>query len=121
MRETAAPGITAATRSAPIIMPKDTRGIGKIARDAADRLKQKCMFGMEQMSTILKSSKILQSTNRKPVQNAGWSLIWAKMDIHNKVENIGVMNVRTLKWPKWFVEQGVPLEGHISGDPLLNS
>jgi len=83
MRETVAPGITAAARFAPIIMLKDTRGIGKTARDAADRLKQKCMFGMEQMSTILKSSKILQSMNRQHVQNVGWSLIWAKMDIHN--------------------------------------
>jgi hypothetical protein len=83
MRETVATGITAATRSAPIIMLKDTRGIGKTARDAGDRLKQKCMFGMEQMSTILKSSKILQSTNRQHVQNAGGSSIWGKMDIHN--------------------------------------
>jgi hypothetical protein len=75
MRETVVPGITAAIRSAPIIMPKDTRGIGKTARDAGGRLKQKCMFGMEQMSPILKSLKILQSTNRQHVQNAGWSLI----------------------------------------------
>jgi len=83
MRETVAPGITAATRSAPIIMPKDTRGIGKTARDAGDRLRQRCIFGMEQMSTISKSLKILQSTNRRHVQNAGGLSIWGKMDIHN--------------------------------------
>jgi len=55
MQEIVVTGIIPVTHSVDTIMPRDIRGIGKIARDAEEALRLKCMSGTEQMNIILKN------------------------------------------------------------------
>ena len=81
MLEIAAIGTMIDSPSVRIITMKDTRVIGKNAKNAERILKLKCMCGMELTSTILKNFQILLSMSRQSVQSAKELSDWVKMDI----------------------------------------
>ncbi len=76
MQETVVPEIMTGILYVVITIIINIRGIGMVVKNVGMKLKQKCMFIMERMSTISENLRIHQNMNLLNVVNAGKLLNW---------------------------------------------
>ena len=99
MRIIAVTGITTATPSAPCIIMKATKAIGKRAKNAATMFPQKCMCGMERTNTISKCLRIHPNSNPPDARNVIASSAWRKTVMLCVRGNTFAKAVQVLSYP----------------------